>query len=126
MAGVCGLASIGLSLYWDFGVFPSMLAVNALHFGANLAAGVTVAVLITVLGQKRAKVVLGIAGILLIVTDVIVISLIVISRHDVTSSVTTSRGFSSVNGLLIGMAAPLAIFLWIERTKRVRDRGLVS
>ena len=122
MAGVCGLASIGLSLYWDFSVFPSVSAVSALHFATNLAAGITVAMLISVFGPKRAKIVLGISGILLIVNDLIMISLIVISRHDVTRFVTTSLGFSSVNGLLIGIAVPSAIFLWLEATKRARDK----
>jgi hypothetical protein len=117
MAGVCGLAYIGLSLYWDFGVFPSVLAVNALHFATNLAAGITIAMAITMFGPKRAKVVLGISGILLIVND-----LIVIANHQLTRSVTTIRGFSSVNGLLIGMAVPLAIFLWLEMKKRARDK----
>jgi len=53
--GACGIAYVGLSVYGAFGVFPSMLAVNALHFATNLAAGVGVAMLITVFGPKRAR-----------------------------------------------------------------------
>ncbi|HEY4052808.1 MAG TPA: tetratricopeptide repeat protein [Terriglobales bacterium] len=122
MAAVCGLAYIVLSVYVAFGSFRSVLAANAFHFFNNLVAGIGVAMCITVFGPKRTKVVLGISSILLIVTDVIVISLIMISQHDVMSSVTTSRGFSSVNGLSIGIAAPLAVFLWLESKKRTRDR----
>ena len=35
---------------------------------------------------------------------------------------TTIRGFSSVNGLLMGIAVALAIFLWVETIKRTRDK----
>jgi hypothetical protein len=117
LAGVCGLAYIGLSLYRDFGVFQSVLAVNAFYFFKNLAAGITVAILISVFGPKSAKVILGISAILLIGNN-----LIVISHHDLTRFITTIRGFSSVNGLLIGMAVPLAVFLWLEAMKSARDK----
>jgi hypothetical protein len=33
----------------------------------------------------------------------------------------TARGFSMVNGLLIGMAISLAIFLWLQATKTAKD-----
>jgi hypothetical protein len=120
-AGSCGLAYIGLSVYGAFGSFPSVLAVNAFHFAESLAAGITVGLLVTVFGPKRAKVVLGISGALLIVSD-----LIVIWRHELTRFVTTIRSFSMVNGLLIGIAVPLAIFVWLETRKRARDRGGLS
>jgi hypothetical protein len=73
--------------------------------------------LITVFGPKGDKVVLCISGILLIVNDVIVIS-----RHDVTRFVSTSHGFSSVNGLLIGIAVTLGIFLWLQTRKGTGDK----
>jgi hypothetical protein len=98
-----------------------VLAVNAFHFAESLAAGITVGLLITVFGPKRAKVVLGISGALLIVSD-----LIVIWRHELTRFVTTIRSFSMVNGLLIGIAVPLATFVWLETRKRARDRGGLS
>jgi hypothetical protein len=117
-AGLCGLAYIGLSVYGAFGSFPSVLAVNAFHFAKSLAAGITVGLLITVFGPKNAKVVLGISGALLIVHD-----LVVISHHALGRFVTTVRGFNSVNGLLIGIAVPLVIFVWLDTRKRARDRG---
>jgi hypothetical protein len=127
MAGVFGSVSIGLSLYWDFSVFPSVLAVSALHFATNMTTGITIAMLIAVFGPKRAKLVMGISGILLILHDLIVIA--VIAQVDLTrfatnftGFATTSRGFSSVNGLLIGIATPLAIFLWLETIKRKQTK----
>jgi hypothetical protein len=117
MAGICGLAYIGLSLYGAFGIFQSALRVNAFNFVKNLVAGIAMATLICMLRPKSVKVVLGISGVLLIGID-----LIVIWSHELTRFVTTIRGFSSVNGLLIGMAVPLAIFLWRENIKRARDK----
>ena len=69
--------------------------------------------LISMFGATKAKVVLGVSGTVLILSD-----LIVIADHQLTSVVTTIRGFSSVNGLLIGLAVPLAISLSAEKTKR--------
>jgi hypothetical protein len=117
LAGVCGLTYIGLSLYRDFGVFQSVLAVNAFYFAKNLVAGITIAMLISVFGRKSAKVILVISCILLIGNN-----LIVISHHDLTCFVTTIRGYSSINGLLLGMAVPLAVFLWLEAINRAGDR----
>jgi hypothetical protein len=117
LAGLCGVGYIGLSLYGAFGIFPSVLTVNAFHFVKNLVAGIAMATLICMLRPKSVKVVLGISGVLLIGTD-----LIVIWRHALTRFITTIRGFSSVNGLLIGMAVPFAIFLWRENIKRARDK----
>jgi hypothetical protein len=117
VAGLCGLGYIGLSLYGAFGSFPSVLTVNAFHFVKNLTAGVIIAMGISMFGPRSAKVVLSTSGIILILID-----LIVIWRHELARFVTTIRGFSSVNGLLIGMAVPLAIFLWRENIKRPRDK----
>jgi len=118
IAGVCGLAYVGLSVYGAFGIFQSVLTVNAFYFAESLIAGITIALLITVFGPKNAKVILGMSGILLIGHD-----LIVISHHAFGRFITTISGFSVVNGLLIGMAVPLAIFLWLEMRKTARDRG---
>jgi hypothetical protein len=117
-AGVCGLAYIGFSVYRAFGSFQSILAVNAFYFAESLAAGITIAMLITVFGPKRAKVVLGVSGTLLIVND-----FIVIAHHQLTRFVTAVRGFGVVNGLLIGIAVPLAIFLWLQTTKTAKNTG---
>ena len=120
LAGIFGLAYIGLSVFRAFGVFQSVLAVNAFYFFKNLVAGITVALLISVFGPKSAKVILGISGILFIGNN-----LIVILHHDFTRFVTTIRGFSSVNGLLIGMVVPLAVFLWLEAMRRAREKQAV-
>jgi len=58
-----------------------------------------------------------VAVILLVGNDVIVIS-----RHDLSRFVVTIRGFSTVNGSLIGIALPLAIFLWAETIRRKQNK----
>ena len=117
MAAVCGLAYIVLSVYGALGSFASVLTVNAFHFAESLAAGITIAIAITVFGPKRAKIVLAISSTLLIGSN-----LIVIWHHQFMRFVTTIRSFSSLNGLLIGLTVPLAVFLWLEMTKRTRDK----
>jgi hypothetical protein len=112
IAGLCGLAYVSLTLYGAFGSFPSVLTLSAFHFAEALAAGMSVAMCISVFGPKRARMVLGISGILLMAND-----LPVIWRHELTRVVMTVRGFSSVNGLLIGMAVTLGIVLWLEKMK---------
>jgi len=94
-----------------------VLTVNALHFAESLAAGIAIGLLIPVFGPKRAKVVLGLSSTLLILGD-----LIMIADHQLTNVATTVRSFSSVNGLLIGMAVTLGAFLWLETVKRTRDK----
>ena len=115
VGGICGLVYVGLSLYGHFSVFKNVLTANFFHFLINLVGGITIAIFITGLAPKRAKVVLGISVALLTVHD-----LIVIVSHQLTRFVTI-RGFSAVNGLLIGMAIPLAIFLWLHTVKRAGD-----
>lgn len=117
IGAIGGLAYIGLSLYGAFGVFQSLLSANAFHFVKSLIAGISIAMLISVLGAKSVKITLGISSVLLIGND-----LIVISRHELTRFITTIRGFSSINGLLMGMAVTLAIFLWLQTTNTA-DKG---
>ena len=116
MAGLCGLAWTALSLYGVFGVFHSVLTANAFRFVETLVGGLTMGLLITVFGPKSAKVALWVVVILLVGNDVIVIS-----RHDLSRFVVTIRGFTTVNGSLIGIAVPLAIFLW-QTGKRHRGK----
>jgi len=52
IAGLCGLAYVGLSLYGAFGSFPSVLTLSAFHFAEALAAGMSVAMCISVFGPK--------------------------------------------------------------------------
>jgi len=112
IGGVFGLVYVGLSLFGHFRVFKTVLAVGFFHFLNNLAAGITVALFISVFAPKKTKIVSVISGVLLIVND-----LVVIWRHALTRSVISVRGFSSINGLLIGLTVSLALFLWLK-TKR--------
>jgi hypothetical protein len=117
VGGICGLVYVGLSVYGHLSVFKTVLTANFFYFLINLVGGITVAIFITVFAPKKAKVVLGISVALLTVHD-----LIVIVSYELTRFVTSVRGFSSVNGLLIGMAVSLAIFLWLETIKESKDK----
>jgi len=117
LAELFGLAYVGLSLYGAFGIFQSLLAVNAFNFSKNLLGGITVAILISAFGPKSARVVMGISSILFVA-----VALLVIAHHDLTRLATTNLAVCSVSGLLLGMAVPLAVFLWLEAIKGAGDR----
>lgn len=112
LSGLLGLAYVGLSLYGYFGIFHSLPALNIFSLTKGLVAGIFVAGLISVFGLKSAKVVLGISA-----TLFIGMNLFVIAHHDLKRFATTVRGFSLVNGLLLGISIPTAIFLWREHRK---------
>lgn len=117
IGGIFGLAYIGLSLYGHFSVFETQLTASVFHFLNTLVAGIAVAMFISVVAPNGAKTVLVISGILLMLID-----LPVIWRHELTRFVTTVRGFSSSNGLLIGIAVPLATFLWLQTINKAKDQ----
>jgi hypothetical protein len=108
LAGLLGLAYIGMSIYRVFGVFHSVIAVNAFYFAENLLFGIMFAMLISVFSLKGVKFVLGLSGMLFIGMN-----LFIIAHHALRNSFTTVRGFSIVNGMLIGMSVSLVIFLWL-------------
>lgn len=112
MSGLLGLAFVGLSLYGDFGVFHSLLAVSVFNLTKNLVVGTSIAGLISVFGPKSSKLVLGISA-----TLFTGMNLFVIAHHDLRRFASTVRGFSLVNGLLLGISIPTAIFLWRKHKK---------
>jgi len=109
LGGLLGLAYVGMSLYRDFGVFHSVIAVNAFYFTENLLFGITIAMLISVFSPKGVKFVLGVSCLLFVGMN-----LFIIAHHALRHFSTTVRGFSIVNGMLIGMSVSLAIFLWLD------------
>jgi hypothetical protein len=116
LPGLLGLAYVGMSLYRVFVVFHSVLAVNAFYFTKSLVVGIPIAVAISVAAPKGAKFVLGISGMLFIGTN-----FIVIAHHELRHFATTVRGFSVVNGLLLGISIPLAVILWQDRTRAIEN-----
>jgi hypothetical protein len=108
LAGLFGLAYVGLSLYRDFGVFHSVSAVNALYFTKSLVLGIEVAMAFSMIAPKRARFVLAISGVLF--TGV---NLLAIERHDLWRFDSAIRGFISLNGLLIGILISAVFLQWL-------------
>lgn len=118
LAGVFGLVYVGLSLYRDFGVLQSVLAVNAFNFSKNLMVGITIAMLISVFGPKSAKAVMGISGVLFVG-----ITVLVIAHQDLRRFAETIYGICSLGGLLLGISISLAVFLWLRTMKSEHAAG---
>ncbi|MDQ1450340.1 MAG: hypothetical protein QOK38_206 [Acidobacteriaceae bacterium] len=116
LAALFGLIYVGLNLYRIIGTFHSVLAVNAFYFAENLFAGMSIAMAISVFAPKRAQFVLSGSGVLLIGMNSLVIA-----RHELKHFASTIRGFSTVNGLLLGISIPLTIFLWRRSSSEVTD-----
>jgi hypothetical protein len=117
--GTLGLIYTGLSLYWLFGIFPSVSVVNAFYFGKSIVGGVFFVLLISIVLPERAKpmsakITLGIFGILFLCLNLLFIVLIDTKRF------IPARAFCSLNGLLIGLSIPLTIFLWRSH-KQIRE-----
>jgi hypothetical protein len=110
LAGLSGLAYVGMSLYRVIGVFHSVLAVNAFYFIETLVLGISVAMPVyffSFFSPKVAKIILGISGVLLIG-----INLLAIPRPNFWRLALAARGLFSLDGLLLGISIPVAIFLW--------------
>jgi hypothetical protein len=88
----------------------SLSAINFLYFFKNLLGGIVIALLIAVVWpwEHSAKITLGIAGLLLFGFNALVIA------H---SQLRYLRAFYLMNGLLVGISLPLAIFLWMAYQK---------
>lgn len=112
LAGLFGVAYVGLSAYATFGTFHSASGAVTFNFVEALVAGITVAMLISIFGPTSAKVVLVMSAMLLVGID-----FLVIAHHAFRQFVARVRGFSSFNGLLLGILIPFIIMLWCERRK---------
>jgi hypothetical protein len=110
LGGLLGLAYVGLRLYRAFGVFRSTPAVNAFYFFESLVAGISIAMVVYFFSRKSAKVVLGVSGVLFIG-----LNLLVIPARALWNFTSATNGFFSLDGLLLGVSTPMAIFLWLSR-----------
>ena len=124
IGGIIGLAYVGLSICQYFIVFKTVPTLSAFRFVTALMAGVTLAMYVTVIGRKAAKVAMGISGALLTFIDFVVIW--AIWHHKVTQPVMTIPGFGVVNGLLIGIVGTLAIFLRLQMDKTSKGKRAVA
>jgi hypothetical protein len=112
LVALLGLVYVGLSLYQVFAAFGSVSAVNAFNFAKSLVIGVSIAMCISIFGPKSAKHVVGISGGLFVG-----INLLAMTHHDLRHLAMTGRGFLSLDGLLLGISIPTAMFLWLANKK---------
>jgi TPR repeat protein len=114
LTGLLGLSWVGLDLYGysHFGILQSLSAVNAFYFGKSVLSGICIAMLISLVWSQGTKIMLRVCGLLFIGFNSYAIA-----HYDLGHLAPLLRAFYSANGLLIGMAIPLTIFLWLEGEK---------
>jgi TPR repeat protein len=113
LAGVLVMLWVGLDVWghYYFSILLTLSAVNVFFFGKGLLCGIGVVMLLsTVQPLRRAKSALIICGTLFIGFNVYATT-----HYDLRHFAACPRAFYSVNALLIGMAATLAILLWFAR-----------
>jgi hypothetical protein len=115
------LVYVGLSLYQVFAAFGSMLAVIAFNVAKSLVLGISLAMCISISAPKSAKHVLGISGGLFVG-----INLLAMTHHDLRRVAMTGRGFLSLDGLLLGISIPTAMFLWLANKKSTDEINQAS
>jgi hypothetical protein len=115
LAELFGLAWVGLMVYGAYGIFPSVLLVNIFDFAKNCVIGITVALILSVIGPRISKAAMGISGMLFVG-----ITLLVIAHHDLRSFTETIYAICSLDGLLLGISISLAIVLWLRAMKSTR------
>jgi hypothetical protein len=127
LAALLGLSYVALDLlgFRYIGILTLLPAIGAFQFVKSLAAGTTVALLLSIvlpknLWLKVAKILLELNGALLIGLE-----LFMVWNHKLRSAVPAFRSFWSMNGMLLGMIASLAIVLWLT-AKRRRDQNSVD
>jgi Sel1 repeat len=121
LLGLFGLTHVGLRLYQFFGVFHSGLAVNIFQFFEYVVLGIMIGIGGYFFPPKRSKVLLGISCALFVG-----VNLLVISRPDFWRRAQAVRGLVSLDGLLLGISIPIAIFLWLAHKKSTGEINQVS
>lgn len=114
---ILGLIYIAMSLYADFHAFESVISIGVFDFARNAVVGIVIGLGIAVVWPKGVGLVLSVLGALFAGINVWLIA-----HHAIGYFATTVRGFWEAEGLLIGISATLAIFLWRSR----RDAGQPS
>jgi Sel1 repeat len=117
LLGLFGLTHVGLRLYQFFGVFHSGLAVNIFQFFEYLVLGILIGIGGYFFPPKRSKVLLGISCVLFFG-----VNLLVIPRPDFWRRARAVQGLVSLDGLLLGISIPIAIFLWRDRAGGMENR----
>jgi TPR repeat protein len=120
LAGLFGLSWVGLQVFGhsDYGLLLSLSAVNAFYFGKGLLSGICVAMFISIARLQGAKTSLRICGMLFIGLNIYAAT-----HYQLRHLAPALRIFYSANALLIGIAIPSAIFLWLEGRKTEGDQN---
>jgi hypothetical protein len=107
--GLLLLSKVGLDLYVfsHFDILQSVSAVNAFYFTRHFVSGICLAVLISLVGPRGTKAVLGISGTLLIVFIIYAVA-----HYDLQRLTPLIRFYSGI-GVLLGLSIPSVIFLWL-------------
>jgi hypothetical protein len=120
LAGLLVLSWVALDLYGFryIGILTPISAIAALQFIKSLAAGTSVALLLSILlpsnlWPRVAKIVLGLNGALLIGLELFVIVICRLRHH-----VPPPCSFWSINAMLLGTIVSLAIVLWLTAKGR--------
>jgi Sel1 repeat len=117
VTGLLCLASVGLDLYFYIGQLQSEPTATTLYFARHLISGVLIALLLSIISPKKAKVVLKPSIGLLIV---FIVFRVVRSqlRH-----IPLTFALFDFGGLFVGMAIPSAILLWLDRQRTREERN---
>lgn len=114
LAGLLGLSYAGFDLYWylHFGLPLFWSAASALYFAKHLLGGICVAMLLSIIFPKSARIVLGISIMYFVVFNFLVVANYYLSHH-----LPSNRAFCLANGLSIGISIPSAVFVWLDRKR---------
>jgi len=110
-AGIVGLCCTGLGLYAhsQVSVFPSELAASSFTFARHILTGLFLFMAISVLTSltvpKRARVLLGILGVMFLSFNIWAITLAA-TNQVILNLPASARVFSTINGMILGMATP--------------------
>lgn len=114
LTGLVGMFWVGLSLFalYCVDMIKAVSAENEFCFAKNVLAGLFVIMVLSILSPKsavpkNARVALGVIGV-----SFVGFNLYGTAHYDLVSFPSAIHLFCLVNGLLVGMLIPIAIFLW--------------
>jgi len=122
LTGLVGLSYVGVDLYglYHFGRMQVGYELDAFDLVKHGLSGAFIILLVSVVYSlerpNRARMVLKVAGAVWVASN-----FFAIMHFNLRHLVPAVRSFWMVNGLLIGMAIPLAVFLWRARDRQSRD-----
>jgi hypothetical protein len=122
LTGLVGVSYVGVDLYglYDFGWMRAGYGIDAFYLVKHGLSGAFIVLLISVVYSlerpHRARMVLKVAGAVWVAFNIVAMM-----HFNLRHLVPAVRLFWMVNGLLVGMAIPLAAFLWRAGGRESRD-----